>query len=160
MTIEEWLQYGSMAIAIGFFIIKRKGMKKFVPVGMFASLYANVWCYIAKHFDLWRYPSRLFPVAEDISIPINMVIAPVAAMAWVRYCPGRLKEKLLWAFGWTTVLTGMEFLVERYTTALAYHSGYQWFHSYILWFISWFIWLGFHLWLNNGERDIESLLKK
>ncbi len=160
MGVEEFIQYGSMTIAIMLLILKRKGMKQYVPVGMFASLYANVWCYIAKYFDLWYFPSRIFPIAEDISIPVNMVVVPIIAMFWVRYYPVRFKEKLLWVFGATTILTIIEVLIEKFTDALAYGNGYQWYYSYILWFFSWFIWLGFHQWLYNGHREFDSLLKK
>lgn len=49
MTLEHWIQYISMAVAILALIIKRKGMKRYVPVGLFASFYANIMCTIAAN---------------------------------------------------------------------------------------------------------------
>jgi hypothetical protein len=112
------------------------------------------------HFKLWHYHERIFPVVEDISVPVNLVVVPIIAMFWVRYCPIRFKEKMLWALGWTTVLVVVELPLERFTDLLTYHNGYDWYFSYILWFFSWFIWHGFHLWLNDWHREIDSLFLK
>ncbi|MFZ5631930.1 MAG: CBO0543 family protein [Bacillota bacterium] len=159
MTLAEWVQYGAVAIAIAALTVKGKGMKKYVPVGLFASFYANAWCAVAATFDLWHYPSTIVPAFEHISVPANFIVVPVMAMFWVRYLPLRLTEQIAWAFLWTTGLTGLEFTAERYTDLLQYGDGYKWYHSYILWFFSWFIWYGFHLWLNDGRREVDSLFK-
>lgn len=159
MSLEEWIQYGFMAFALVLLAIKRKGMKKFMPVGLFASYYANLWCAVAATYQLWHFPSRIVPALEDISVPANFVVVPVMAMIWVRYCPLRLREKLWWAFLSTSILTFVEFLLERHTDVLKYQGGYDWYHSYALWFASWFIWYGFHLWLNNGKREPDSFFK-
>lgn len=156
MTIEEWIQYGSMAFAITLLVIKRKGMKQYVPVGLFASFYANLWCYPAAAFHWWHYPSRIVPEIE-ISLPANFVAVPIMAMFWVRYFPLRFREQAFWAIFTTSGLTAFELLIERYTDVLEYHSGYDWYHSFVLWFFSWFIWYGFHLWLYNGRREFDSL---
>jgi len=159
MTILEGLiQYGSISFAIIALIWKRDGMKKYVPVGLFASFYANLWCYLAIYFNLWGYHHhKILPLIRDISVPVNVIVAPIMAMFWVRYCPLRFKEKLLWAFIWTSLLTVVEVLIERRTNILAYHGSYHWYHSYILWFFTWFIWLGFHLWLNDWKREFDSI---
>lgn len=159
MTVEQWIQYGSMAVAVTALLIKHRGMKKYLPVGLFASFYANVWCFMAASFHWWHFPSRIVPAVEDISFPANMVVVPVMAMLWVRYFPLRLREQILWAVLWTTGLTGFEFIIERYTGVLQYVNGYDWYHSYVLWFFSWFIWYGFHLWLNDWRREVDSLFK-
>ncbi|GBF34735.1 hypothetical protein DCCM_3855 [Desulfocucumis palustris] len=159
MSLEEWVQYGSMVIAVTALIIKRTGMKEFVPVGLFASFYANLWCIVAATYHLWHFPSRIITALEDISVPANFVVVPIMAMFWVRYCPLRLREKLLWAFIATGVLTLTEFLLEKYSDVLMYQGGYNWYHSYLLWFFSWFVWYGFHIWINNGRRDMDSLFK-
>lgn len=157
MTIDSFSQYGSMAVAAAALLIKIKGMKEYVPVGMFASLYANAWCFVAMNLNWWDFPARIIDKPEDISLPANMVVVPIIAMFWVRYAPLRLRELILWAFLWTTVLTGFEFLLERYTNVLKYHDGYAWYFSYLLWFASWFLWYGFHLWFYNGRRRFDSL---
>lgn len=149
MNLEELIQYASIASAIFFLIVKRDGMKKYIPVAMFASLYANIWCYIAKHYNFWSFPSRLFPIAEDISIPVNMLIVPIIAMFWVRYCPPQTIKKFFWALGWTTVLVLIEFSIGKYTNLIEYYNGYKWYHSYILWFFSFYIWLSFDIWLKK-----------
>lgn len=157
MSGECWIQYGAMAVAIGALILKWRGMKKFVVVGLFASFYANLWCFVSAHYHLWVFHANVFvPAVKDFSLSANLVVVPILAMFWVRYCPRRFKEVLLWAFLWTTVITGFEFIVERFTEALIYHNGYDWYYSYVLWFLSWFIWLGFYLWLNDWRRDPDS----
>lgn len=150
MPIEAMIQYSVIAVAILFLIIKRKGMKKYLPVGLFAAYYAFVTCQIAMYFNLWQYPSRFTLFAVDF------VVTPIAAMFWVRYYPLKIREKILWAFGWTAALTLAEFLVERFTNIINYYRGYAWYHSYLLWFISFFIWLEFHLWF-NGYKQKDSL---
>ncbi|RKD31962.1 CBO0543 family protein [Thermohalobacter berrensis] len=160
MPVEISIQYFAIAISILTLIIKHKGMKKYVPVALFASLYANIWGYIAKYFNFWSYPIKLFPVAEDLSLVVDIVVVPVIAMFWVRYCPKRFKDKLFWALEWTVVLSIIEFFLEKYTDAMEYGNGYAWYHSSILWFISGFIWLGFHLWLNDWKRDIDNIFNR
>lgn len=157
MKAELWLQYGSMAVAILFLLVKRKGMREYIPVGLFASFYANVMCIFAADLSWWHFPSRLVTVYKHISVPANFVVVPIVAMFWVRYFPLRLKEQIFWALLWTTGLTGVEYLLERFTSLLKYGPGYHWYHSYLLWFISWFVWLGFHRWLNHGRKKIDSL---
>ncbi len=147
MNAETLIQYLAMLISLISLIILRKGMKRFVPVAMFASLYANVWCYVAKHYRFWSFPTRIFPIVKDISIPVNLVVVPILAMIWVRYYPIKLKERLFWAFSWTTALIIIEVLAGRFTNLLEYSNGFKWYHSYTLWFLSFYIWRGFHRWL-------------
>jgi hypothetical protein len=143
MSIEDWIQYGTMGGSLIALAIGHKGMKPFIPVGMFASLYANAWCYLAVRFHWWDFPVRIVPAISEISIPSNMVVVPIMAMFWVRYSP---MSRINWALLWTTILTGAEFLIERNTEVLEYHNGYEWYFSYVLWFGSWFVWYEFHKW--------------
>jgi len=151
MAIEKWIQYGSMAAAILMFMIKRKGMKKYIPVGFFASYYANIWCFLAMNFNWWNFPTRIFDKPDDISWPVNFVVVPIMAMFWVRYIPRGLGRQISWAFLLTTLLTGFEYLAERYTGLIKYHNGYDWYYSYILWFFSWFVWYWFYKWLYKNN---------
>ncbi|KXS43724.1 MAG: Competence protein [Candidatus Frackibacter sp. T328-2] len=154
MAIEIWLKLGSMIIAVLLLFLKRKGMKEYLPVGMFASLYAQTGDYIAKYFGLWNFPNkhhpiRVFRVVDDVSIVVDMVVVPILVMFGVRYTPTKLKARVRWFFILATSLTIIEFLIERFTNALEYYNGYDWYHSYILWFISWFIWFEFHAWFSR-----------
>jgi len=148
-----------MAFAILLLLIKWKGMKKFIPVGLFASFYANIWCFIAMNLKWWDFPERIIDKPDDVSLAANFIVVPVMAMFWVRYAPLTFREKIMWAFAATSILTGFEFILERHTQVLKYSSGYDWYFSYVLWFVSWFIWYGFHIWLNNWRRDVESIFK-
>ncbi|HOV80390.1 MAG TPA: CBO0543 family protein [Bacillota bacterium] len=159
MNAEILIQYGSMIIAVLLLFLKRKGMKRFVPVGLFASFYANIWCFLGMSFNWWTFPSRITNKPDDVSWPVNFVIAPVTAMLWVRYFPLRLREQITWLFLWTSVLTGFEFAVERFTNLLKYHDGYDWYYSYVIWFFSFLIWYGFHLWFYNGRKEFDSVFK-
>lgn len=151
MTIEELIQYGTMFIALFFLLVKRKGMKKYIPVAMFASLYANIWCYIGMYYHFWSFPSRIFPIVKDISIPGNMVVFPIIAMFWVRYYPSKLKTKILWVLVWSTCIIIVEVLIGENTKLIEYSSGFKWYHSYVLWIISLYVWRGFHIWLYNKQ---------
>jgi len=62
MSIEFKIQYLFLFIAIVALIIGHKGMKRYIPVALFASLYANVWCYIATYFNWWEFPIRVVPL--------------------------------------------------------------------------------------------------
>lgn len=146
MIIEYWIQCAAMAGAVIALFIDRRGVSKYVPVALFASLYANLWCYIAMYFDWWTYPKSLVPIVNDINFPVNVVVVPIAAIIWVKHIPDRFSGKLLWAVIWTVGLTGIEFLVERFTGVIDYHNGYAWYYSLILWFFSWYIWAGYHKW--------------
>ncbi|WP_432665439.1 CBO0543 family protein [Wukongibacter baidiensis] len=147
MSVETLIQYLAMFISIMALIIMKKGMKKFVPVAMFASLYANLWCYIAKYYKFWSFPVRIFPIVKDISIPVNVVVVPIIAMFWVRYYPTKSNKKLFWALSWTTVLIVIEVLIGKFTNLIEYSNGFKWYHSYVLWFLSLYIWRGFHHWI-------------
>lgn len=151
MSIELGVQYASIAIALLALALKYKGMKPFIPVALFASLYANLWCYVARHFNWWEFPIRAIPIIEDISFTANVIVVPIAAMFWVRYCP---MTRIQWALLWTTALVIPEYFLESYTATIKYHSGYAWYHSYLLWLISWFIWYQFHLWFYKDAKSI------
>lgn len=146
MSIALLIQYGSIAVSLIALFVDRKGISKFIPVAMFASLYANVWCYIANYLYLWSFHHRLLPVVQDISFTVNMIVVPIMAIIWVKHIPDTFIRKVVWAIVWTIGLTFVEFLIERYTRVLDYHNGYDWYHSFILWFFSWFIWAGYHKW--------------
>lgn len=135
--------YGPMVAAILALIIKWDGMKKYIPVGLFSSLFANGICHIAIKLNWWTYPNTL---EESI---VNCIVVPVLAMFWVRYAPGQFSRLIMWNLIWTSILTGLEFYGERFTNVIKYHDGYDWYYSFLLWFISWFIWYGFHIWFNN-----------
>lgn len=149
MTAEIVIQYATMMVSITALIIKRREMKKYIPVALFAILYADIWCYIAKYYDFWSFPSKLFPFIKDISISVNFFAVPTIAIFWVRYYPTSLKKGLIWSFSWTTILIIFEVLVGTQTNLLEYSNGFKWYHSYFLWYLSLHIWRRFHIWLNN-----------
>lgn len=149
MSIELWIQYIAIATALFALALKYKGMKPFIPVGMFASLYANLWCYVSMHFHWWEFPVRVLPLIADISATTNMIVVPIAAMFWVRYAP---MTRIKWAFLWTTALVLPEYFLEQYTDTITYHNGYAWYHSYLLWLCSWFIWYRFHKWFYKNMK--------
>ncbi|WP_021167921.1 hypothetical protein SOV_48950 [Sporomusa ovata DSM 2662] len=149
MSTELLIQYFSILIAIVAVIVARKELKRFIPVGLFASYYANLCCYIANYFNWWEFPTRLFTGVKDISFTVNVVIVPVLAMFWVRYSP---MSRIKWTFLWTTILTGFEYFAVKYTNLIVYHNGYNWYHSYVLWLISWYIWYSFHKWFYKDSE--------
>lgn len=150
MTIELIIQYLFLFVVIVALIIGHKGMKRYIPVALFASLYANIWCYIATYFHWWEFPIRVVPLVEDISFSANVVAVPVLAMFWVRYSP---MSRINWALLWSILLSVFEYFAVEYTDMINYHSGYAIYHSFILWMISWFIWYRFHIWFyKDGWR--------
>lgn len=146
MSIEHLLQYAAIAAAVIALIIDRRGISKYVPVALFSSLYANIWCYIAMYFNWWTFSQALLPFIDDISFTVNMISLPVAVMIWVKHIPDTFRGKVLWALLWTAGLTGVEVILERFTEIIDYHNGYDWYFSLVLWFFSWFIWAGYHKW--------------
>lgn len=148
MNLEQLIQYGSLIISIFLFILKRKGMKKFIPAGLFACFYANVVCHIAMTLNWWDYPSKF------TELPVNCVVAPIMAIFWIRYFSSTLKKQIIWAFLFTSILMIFEFIIEKYTHIINYHNGYNWVHSFFLWFFSWFIWLKFHRWFNSDTTSL------
>jgi hypothetical protein len=149
MSIELWIQYLSIFIAIVAVIIARKELKRFIPVGLFAGFYANLVCYVANYFQWWDFPVRLLHGVKDISFTANVVVIPVLAMFWTRYSP---MSRIKWTLLWTTILTFAEYLAVKNTDLIAYHNGYNWYFTYIFWLISWYVWYSFHKWFyKDGE---------
>lgn len=150
MPIELIVQYLSLLITLAALIIGHKGMKRYIPVALFASLYANLWCYTATYFGWWEFPLRVMPLVEDISFSANVVAVPVLAMFWVRYSP---MSRIKWALLWSIVLSVFEYFAVEHTSMISYSNGYRIYHSFILWMLSWFIWYQFHLWFyKDGWR--------
>lgn len=160
MVMEAWIQYGFMAAALALLIWKWNGMKAYIPVGLFASFYANAACTVEMFFGFWTFPYSVWPVSLHLSAPFNLVVLPIIVMFWVRFMPLRLHEQIWWAFLWSVSLTSAEYLMERYTNLIAYHNGYDWYYTFPLWMISWFVWYGFHIWLHGGRSEVESFLKR
>lgn len=146
MLLELKVQYAAIFISLAALAYNYKGMKPFIPVALFASLYANIWCYLSTYFNWWEFPIRTVPFVQDISVTANVIVVPILAMFWVRYSP---MSRVKWAFLWTTLLTVPEYILERYTDTIKYHNSYEWYYSYLLWLISWFIWYQFHKWFYN-----------
>ena len=140
------LIYSPMIASIMALIIKRRGMKKYIPAGLFSSLFANIVCHFALYLNWWTYP---FEMEETI---VNCVVVPVLAMYWIRYAPTKISGLIAWNLFWTGILTAFEYYGERFTNVIKYHNGYDWYFSLLLWFISWFIWLGFHIWFNKKDE--------
>ena len=159
MSIEYWIQYGAILISLVGLAVKWKRMKAYIPVGLFVSFYANIWCFIAMNKNWWDFPIRIYEKPDDVSWPANFVALPIIAMFWVRYCPLKFREKITWALIASIAITSIEVILERYTEVLKYHNNYDWYFSFVLWFISWFIWYGFHVWFYNGRKDIDTLFK-
>ncbi|ACV61527.1 hypothetical protein Dtox_0607 [Desulfofarcimen acetoxidans DSM 771] len=152
MSFESLIQYIGAAIFFTILIlllIKRKDIKKFIPVGLFAILYADIWCYIAEYLKIWSYPTRLFAQYTIVSIPFNYFALPVIVMVWIMFCPSSLKGKAIWALSWSLFFISAEFGLTRYTKILAYTNGFDIHISFFLWLISWFIFYEFHVWINS-----------
>ncbi len=147
MTLTEYYTYVPPLIAIIALAIKWKGMKQFIPVGLFASLYANAVCHIAMHLGYWKYHAFIANLAVDC------ILTPIAAMFWVRYAPRGALALIGWNLIWTSIIGVLEFHAVHYSNVLCYCRGYKWYILYLLWFISWFIWYGFHIWYNNGKEN-------
>jgi len=135
-----------MIAAILALIIKWNGMKKYIPAGLFSSLFANMVCHIAMYLNWWTYPYKL---EETI---VNCIVVPVLAMYWIRYVPTKISRLIAWNLLWTCVLTVFEYCGERFTNVIKYYDGYDWYFSLLLWFMSWFIWYGFHIWFNKKDE--------
>lgn len=152
MPVEYSMQYIGVAIFITVLIIllfKRRDVKKYIPVGLFAIVYANLWCYFAEYTKLWSFPMRLFPKITIVPIAFNYFILPVMIILWLKYCPGTLKGKIIWALAWSLLIIGVEFAVTRYTKFLDYTNGFDIHISFVLWLISWFIFYRFHHWISS-----------
>lgn len=150
LPFELIIQYGAVLLALLALWIGHRGMKRYIPVALFASLYANLWCYIANHFSWWEFPVRLMPHVEDISFAANVITVPILAMFWVRYSP---MPRFTWALLWSGLLTAFEYWAEQHSAMIAYGNGYTAYHSFILWLISWYVWYGFHVWFyKDGWR--------
>ena len=105
MSIEQLIQYGTIVISLVALFLDREGTIKYIPVALFASLYANIWCYIANCFHLWTYQDKLFSIVQDISATANLIVVPILAIIWIKHIPNTLIGKYIWAFVWTTGLT-------------------------------------------------------
>lgn len=146
MPLEAWVQYGAMTIALVCLINKRKGMIKYLPVGLFAYYYSQIVCQVVMGiFEFWSYPYRVFAF-EDTSIPANAVVIPIMAMFWIRYMPSGIRNRMLWWLSWSTVLTTFEYFAEKHTGLITYHNGYNSLYTGVLWLISWTIFYNFHRW--------------
>ncbi|OPX89984.1 MAG: hypothetical protein A4E53_01199 [Pelotomaculum sp. PtaB.Bin104] len=153
MTIENIIDLASIAGAIFLLVLKRKGMKKYVPVALFAFYWAIIWCEFAEYFGWWSNPIRSFPYF-DIPLSVDFIVVPIMAMFWVRYAPSNFKGLVTWNLFITIILSGAEYLIVRYTNLLEYGDGFYWYYSFLLWFISWFVWYGFHVWFYR-ERKVQ-----
>lgn len=151
MIIENIIELSAVIVAVFLLIIKRKGMKKYVPVAFFAMYWAVAWCAFSKYFHWWDYPHRNFPYF-NLSATVDFIIVPIIAMFWVRYAPNNFKGLLSWALLSAAILVCVEYALERYTDLLEYGEGYGWLYSFVLWFISLFAWYGFHIWFYKGKK--------
>ncbi|MFT9495399.1 CBO0543 family protein [Anaerosolibacter sp.] len=151
MTLEYLMQYIGIAIFLFLLLLlfKRKDIKRYIPVGLFSIVYANIWCFIAELLSLWSYPTRLFPFLSVVSIPFNYIALPIIVMVWIIYCPYTLKGKIAWGVSWSLLLISIEFIITRYTMILEYKNGFDVHYSFVLWLFSWYIFFKFHNWIHH-----------
>lgn len=158
-TLENWIEFGSAILALVLFLIKIRGMRPYLPVGLFAHVYADYICVAAmKFFHWWSFPDRIYP-GISISISANKIAIPILAMFWVRYLPDRLTMRILWWFSWSISLAVGEYFANRYTRLIEYGNGYDWYWTLVFWLITWPIWYTFHLWM-HGQLTWENFLGK
>ena len=141
-----------MAGSVLLLAAKRKDMKKFVPAGLFAFYWIVLWVEFAEHFNWWWFPFKAFPYS-DASASAMFIVYPVIGMFWIRYAPSDFRGLLAWGLLFASILTGIEYLAETYTTLIKYGSGYDWYYSFILYFLSLFAWRAFHVWFYKKIRE-------
>lgn len=151
MILEYTIQFASVTIALVALYIGRHGMKNYLPVGLFASFYANLICSFMVIFQWWHFHADIVG-NENISFPANFVVVPILAMFWVRFCPHTITGRIAWGLLWSIPLSLAEFAAEKYTKMIKYHNGYDWYFTLLWWMGSWFIWLTFHNWLMDEKR--------
>lgn len=152
MRIEFIIQYVVMAIfllLLLFLLLRRKDSKQYIPVALFAIVYADIWCYVAEYLKIWSYPTRLFADLTIVSIPFNYTVLPAIVILWIMYCPNTSGGKIVWILAWPLFIIFGEFIITRYSDILDYKNGFDIHISFILWIISWYIFLKFHLWINE-----------
>jgi hypothetical protein len=131
MNTEFSIQYTIVALSILMLIIKRKGMKRYIPLGLFVIIYSNILCFTGEHFHWWTYPNKLAPYAA-----FNYIIIPIFIMFWMRYCPVNVYYKVAWILGWSLAAVIGEFLLSRFTLMIKYSNGFGLHISLVLWIIS------------------------
>lgn len=155
MPRAYWAQIIAPIVFIAIFMTQvyiRNDIRKYISVGLFSIVYADLWCYLADILKIWSYPLRIFPELSVSSIPFNYIVLPIVVMIWMMYCPESRKGRVLWALAWSILFITAEFLVTRLTHQLIYTNGFDIHLSFLLWLMSWFIFYRFHVWVNKGEQ--------
>jgi hypothetical protein len=146
MNVDYLIQYIAMFTTIILFLSKAKGMRKYIPAGLFSVVYANIWCYAAEYLKIWNYPSRIIYITV-VNIPFNYVVLPILVMFWLRYMPVNSAYRIAWGIGWSLALSIIELIITRFTNILKYTNGFDVHISFILWLISFYIFFKFHCWI-------------
>ncbi len=146
MKIDYWIQFIAIALAVAAFLLKFKGMKKYIPLALFGIVYTNILCYFADYLKLWNFPVKIIPSAA-VSIPFNYFVIPVLIIYWRRFCPVNTAYRFFWTLGWSIVIIAAEYILTRFTNILSFTNGFDIHISFLLWMGSFYIFYIFHSWI-------------
>lgn len=148
MRIEWWLLLSVYVVATGivFFIPKRKRRLAVVAL-LFKQVITFLIGLVVVELGLLEYPIRLFASINRTSFTYEYYAFPVICAAFnVWYPNGRsLLIQLGYYVGYTSVLTVIEVIIEKYTELIKY-IHWEWYITWISLCLSFFITRLFCVW--------------
>jgi hypothetical protein len=148
MRMEWWVLFSVYVLATGilFFIPKRK-RRLAVVAFLFKQIITFFWGLVAVELGLLEYPIRLFASINRTSFTYEFYAFPVICAAFNVWYPNGRSPLIQWGYyvGYTTVLTIVEVIIEKYTLLINY-IHWEWYITWITVCLSFYIARIFCVW--------------
>jgi hypothetical protein len=151
LIIVEWI------ITIGLLIkfIKINKVREAYIAFTFKQILTWMLGLTVAELKLIEYPVRLFPYANKTSFTFEYFVYPsICAIFNVNFPEGKSTSKnFMYYFYYTTSLTIVEVIVEKYTDIIKY-LHWAWYTTWITLFITFFITRRFYVWYLMLDKKV------
>jgi hypothetical protein len=158
MRIEWWILISVYAVAVGIlFFIPRNKIRLAVAAFLFMQVITFLAGLVVVELGMIEYPVRLFASVNRSSYDYEFFLLPIIGIAFIVWYPnGRsVPIQLGYYAGYSSVLTLLEVLIEKYTELVKY-IHWEWYYTWITVCVSLVLARLFCVWFFAKEGAVRS----
>ncbi|MGI6453050.1 MAG: CBO0543 family protein [Syntrophomonadaceae bacterium] len=128
-------------------LVPKNRIREAIVVFFFKQFITWIIGLTVAEYKLISYPVRLFSYANKASFTFEYFVYPAICVVFILHYPeGRSNlRKFLYYFNFSTVMTIIEILCERYTRIIEY-IHWEWYITWVTLFVTFYISRKFYVW--------------
>lgn len=142
-------------------LVPRKKVKDAHVIFLFVQAITWLFGAIVVKKKLLRYPYREFKDVTKTSFTFEYFVYPASCVLFNLYYPINkpLRIKVYYSVIFTSAISYLEALIEKYTNLLKYNS-WKWYWSWISMLATFFLSRKYYLWFFNNKGNMYSTYQK